>query len=109
MEITNELVEQLKACTTVEDVQAFAQANGVGITDEQAVTMLKMMDEHRGPEEEGKISDDALADVAGGSNFWLNFAGGFLITAVGVVVSCVLYPIVTTKINDDLKRMGEEK
>lgn len=108
MEITNELVEQLKACTTVEDVQAFAQANGVGITDEQAVTMLKMMDEHRGPEEEGKISDDALADVAGGFNWW-NFAGGFLITAVGVVVSCVLYPIVQNKINDDLKRMEEQK
>lgn len=90
MEITKEQIEQLQACTTVEELKAFAESLGDKITDEQALATLKMMDAHRSTAGDGKVSDDALADVDGGFD-WVQFGVGFGISAMGVGFTCALF------------------
>lgn len=84
MELTYEQIEQLKACTTVEELKAFIKTLGKEITDQQAMIALERL----ANETEGKIGDDALAEVDGGS--LRRSAAWIALTIVGIGLTCLI-------------------
>ncbi len=61
IEISNELIEQVRECQSAEEIQSLACKNGYEITEEQAASIYARLNP-----ENGEVADEELENISGG-------------------------------------------